>query len=69
MGVVLGDGADPQQPVQGPARLVAVDQALLGTCAGQFMGFMPIARSSTSVKYMLSRNLSQWPDCFQSSTS
>jgi hypothetical protein len=37
--------------------------------AGQFIGFSPIARSSTSVKYMLSRYLSQWPDCFQRSTS
>ena len=70
--VVLGDVAHPQQPVQGAARLVAMDETLLGVAdrqvavgaqlalvdlqwAGQFMGLSPMGRSSTSVKYMLSR--------------
>ena len=35
MGVVLGDVADAQEPVQGAARLVAVDEAGLGVTHGQ----------------------------------
>src|SRR3954465_6057480 len=37
--------------------------------AGQFIGFSPMERPSTSVKYMWSRYLSQWPDCFPKSVS